>query len=106
MVRQERQEQEARARALAEAAALAAAEAASKTRAMAEVADSPTEDRAAEVAAEQVAARERAAAIAVDTTGDLYIPNASGITLVTQSGRTRETINHAPCRCLQQLSWY
>ena len=37
--------------------------------------------------------RERAAAIAVDTTGDLYIPNASGITLVTQSGRTRETIN-------------
>lgn len=37
--------------------------------------------------------RQRAAAIAVDTTGDLYIPNASGITLVTQSGRTRETIN-------------
>ena len=35
----------------------------------------------------------RAAAIAIDTTGDLYIPNASGITLVTQSGRTRETIN-------------
>lgn len=34
-----------------------------------------------------------ATAIAVDTTGDLYIPNASGITLVTQSGRTRETIN-------------
>ncbi len=60
--RQERQEQEARARALAEAAALAAAEAAAKTRAMAEVADSPTDDRAAEVAAEQVAARERAAA--------------------------------------------
>lgn len=37
--------------------------------------------------------RARAAAIAVDTTGDLYISNASGITLVTQSGRTRETIN-------------
>jgi sugar lactone lactonase YvrE len=36
---------------------------------------------------------QRAAAIAIDTTGDLYIPHASGITLVTQSGRTRETIN-------------
>ncbi|MDQ2652868.1 MAG: alpha/beta hydrolase-fold protein [Chloroflexota bacterium] len=36
---------------------------------------------------------QRAAAIAIDTTGDLYIPNSSGITLVTQSGRTRETIN-------------
>lgn len=35
----------------------------------------------------------RAAAITIDTTGDLYIPHASGITLVTQSGRTRETIN-------------
>ena len=35
----------------------------------------------------------RAAAIANDTTGDIYIANASGITLVTQSGRTRETIN-------------
>jgi gluconolactonase len=42
---------------------------------------------------DEVDPRERAAAIAVDTTGDLYIPNASGITLVTQSGRTRETIN-------------
>ncbi|MBL8127733.1 MAG: SMP-30/gluconolactonase/LRE family protein [Chloroflexia bacterium] len=36
---------------------------------------------------------QRAAALAIDTTGDLYIPNPSGITLVTQSGRTRETIN-------------
>ena len=35
----------------------------------------------------------RAAAFTIDTTGDLYIPHASGITLVTQSGRTRETIN-------------
>ena len=36
---------------------------------------------------------QRTAAIAIDTTGDLYIPHASGIKLVTQSGRTRETIN-------------
>jgi gluconolactonase len=35
----------------------------------------------------------RAVAITNDTTGDIYIPNANGITLVTQSGRTRETIN-------------
>jgi sugar lactone lactonase YvrE len=42
---------------------------------------------------DEVDPRQRAAAIAIDTTGDLYIPNASGITLVTQSGRTRETIN-------------
>lgn len=34
----------------------------------------------------------RPAAITMDTSGDHYIPTGRGITLVTQSGRTRETI--------------
>ena len=55
--RQERQEQEARARAQAEALAAAA-----QTKALAEVADSPVEDRAADEEAAQVAAKSHAAA--------------------------------------------
>ncbi len=55
--RQERQEQEARARALAEAAAAAA-----RTKALAEVSDSPVQDRAADEEAAEAAAKSHAAA--------------------------------------------